>query len=71
MTKQELIEGLKAKTKLLYEQHHVAYMEWKDCQTIYGTADFLTCLAGEKMMTISTRIDEVNEFVELLNALED
>lgn len=71
MNKQELIEGLKAKRKLLFEQHTVAYVEWKDRQSKYGTADFLTCLAGEKMEVFSTKIDDITEFIELLESLED
>lgn len=70
MNKQELIEGLKAKRKLLFEQHHVAYLEWKDRKEKYGTGDFLTCLAGEKMEVISTKTDDIAEFIELLEALE-
>ena len=71
MNKQELIEGLKAKQKLLYEQHTVAYEEWKDRKEKYGSTDFLTCLAGEKMEIVSTKIDDINEFIELLETLED
>ena len=71
MDKQELIEGLKAKRKLMYEQHHVAYMEWKDRQSKYGTGDLLTYLSGEKMEVYSTKIDDITEFIELLESLED
>ena len=71
MNKQELIDALKAKKNLLFAQHQVAYKKWKDYQSKYGTADFLTCLASEEMSALSARLDEIFGFIEMLRTLED
>lgn len=70
MTKQELIESLKARRLLGYQKHTAAYEEWKKYGEAYGSGDILTRLAAEKMEAESARINEINDFIMMLEALE-
>ena len=71
MTKQQIIESLNAKKLICYQKHKKAYEEWKKYGEAYGSGDILTRLAAEQMEAVSARVDEINNFIMMLEALED
>lgn len=71
MTKQELIEALKAKRRLVYEDFFKASKRWEKYRGEYGTEDILTRLEAEKMEANNARIEEINAFLHDLESLED
>lgn len=71
MTKQELITHLEVQKELLYKRHETAYQEWNVRKNKYGASDIYTYMAEERMEVMSTKIDDIILFIELLETLED
>ena len=72
MNKQELIKGLKAKRNLCYERFFEASKNWNENLKLFGDAGHLIVrMDAEKMECENARIDEINDFIQLLESLED
>ena len=72
MNKQELINGLKAKRKLCYERFFEASKSWDSNLKLFGDAGHIVVrMDAERMECENARIDEINDFIKLLESLED
>lgn len=70
MNKQELINALNAKKNLLYKNYFDASKNFDDQLQMFGRYHITTIKAGERMEVLNSKIHDVNEFIELLEALE-
>ena len=71
MTKQEMIAALESRRKLQYENYFDAFTNFEKLCRLEGRCDIATIKAGERMECLNARIHEVNEFIEMLESLED
>ena len=72
MTKQELIQALKAKRKLSYNRYFAASKKWEDNLKLFGsTENVVVRLDSEKMEAENARIEEINDLIHLVETLED
>ena len=71
MNKQELIDALDVRKKIIYKNFFDASKDFDDQLQMFGRYHITTIRAGEIMESLNTKIDDINEFIELLESLED
>lgn len=72
MNKQELIKGLRAKRNLCYERFFEASKQWNSNLKLFGDSNNIVVrLDAEKMECENARIEEINEFIHMIESLED
>ena len=72
MNKQDLIEALEAKKKLCYNRFFEASRRWNDNLKLFGDAGHIVVrLDAEKMVCEDVRIKEIDEFIHMIESLED
>lgn len=71
MTKQELIDALRSRRKLQYKNYFDAATDFENLCSSEGRCHIATIKAGERMETLNARIHEINEFILMLESLED